>query len=564
MTTDRWRKYQISPDATHHILEGSPAYDSRFTEVLKFHEPGLAPVIDESGGYHINPLGSAIYPERYLRTFGFYEGLAAVQGQKGWLHVLPDGRPLYGTQFAWCGNFQEGRCPVRTSDGSYHHITSEGKSAYKERYRYAGDFRDSFAVVQRDDGKHTHIDRHGEQLHSRWFLNLDVFHKGIARACDSRGWHHVDGSGEPLYEARFKDVEPFYNGQARVERFDQSLAVIGESGQAIVELRTASRSLLEEVSSDMVGLWRTQTIRAAVELGVFERLPATAGDLERNLGLGQSIGPRLMRALAELGLTRRDGSGRYHATEKGTYLLRSHPLSLADAALHWGGETYAAWAEAVSALRTGESSWEKLFHKNVFDLLQEKPDQLVAYHSALAAYASHDYQGLSETFDFGVHERILDAGGGAGELLFALLRSCPKLTGTIMDRPKVIDGLAASADVADRCKFVEGDLFQKWPVESEAVVLARVLHDWPDHDALRILHRARNAMPPGGALYVVEMVLDESSASGGLLDLNMLVITRGAERTVRQFRSLLHRAGFEMLDVRPTGSVSSIIRAEAA
>ena len=313
----------------------------------------------------------------------------------------------------------------------------------------------------------------------------------------------------------------------------------------------------------MVGLWKTQTIRASVELGVFECLPSTAEDVERSLGLGESVGPRLMRALAELGLTRRDGSGRYYATEKGAYLSRSHPLSLADAALLWGSETYAASADAAAALRTGESSWERLFHKNVFDLLQERPEQLAAYHSALSTYARHDYQGLADSVDFGVHKHILDAGGGAGELALSLLRSFPELTGPVMDRPEVTDGLVGPADMAERCSFVAGDFFQKWPVESEAVVLARVLHDWPDHNALRILRRARSAMPLGGTLYVLEMVLDESSVSGGLLDLNMLVITQGAERTEDQFRNLLDAAGFTLLDVRPTGSVSSIIRAKA-
>ena len=96
------------------------------------------------------------------------------------------------------------------------------------------------------------------------------------------------------------------------------------------------------------------------------------------------------------------------------------------------------------------------------------------------------------------------------------------------------------------------------------MVLARVLHDWPDGDAARILERAREAMPRGGSLYVVEMALDESSAAGGLLDLNMLVTTGGAERSARQFHALLAGAGFEILDVAVTDGVSSVIRARAA
>ena len=70
-------------------------------------------------------------------------------------------------------------------------------------------------------------------------------------------------------------------------------------------------------------------------------------------------------------------------------------------------------------------------------------------------------------------------------------------------------------DLADRCRFVSGDLFQRWTTASDTVILARVLHDWPDDDALRILNRARDAMPKGGILYVVEMLLDTASGAGG-------------------------------------------------
>ena len=121
--TDQWREYKVSADASHHIHQGRPAYQSRFDEVLKFHEPGLAPVHDASGAYHITPDGLAAYAPRYIRTFGFYEGRAAVHAKDGWFHVLGDGSPLYGERYAWCGNFQEGRCPVRLPGGDYFHIT---------------------------------------------------------------------------------------------------------------------------------------------------------------------------------------------------------------------------------------------------------------------------------------------------------------------------------------------------------------------------------------------------------------------------------------------------------
>ena len=132
-----------------------------------------------------------------------------------------------------------------------------------------------------------------------------------------------------------------------------------------------------------------------------------------------------------------------------------------------------------------------------------------------------------------------------------------------MDRAEVVEAAKVPTDLKGRCRFVEGDLFEKWPVTADAVILARVVHDWPDSDALRILRRAREAMPRHGTLYAIEMVLDEETGMGGLLDLNMLVMTQGAERTERKFRGLLSEAGFGLVDVIETKSVSSVLMARA-
>lgn len=558
-----WRDYRISADGTHHVCDGRPAYAARFLEVLKFHAPGLAPVLDDSGGYHISPEGLPAYKTRHVRTFGFYENRAAVHSADGWFHILSDGSSLYPDRYAWCGNFQEGRCPVRLPDGRYFHIDEDGTSAYSERHRYAGDFKDGYAVVQRDDGQHSHIGQSGTLLHDRWFLDLDVFHKDFARARDEQGWHHVDTKGQPLYRDRYRNVEPFYNGQARVEGIDGSLSVIGEVGETLVELREPLRSPLEELSGDMVGMWRTQAIRAAVELGVFESLPASTQDIERSLELADFVGARLMRALAEMELVQRGNEGVYHCTRKGALLQRSHPFSLAGAASLWGGETYAAWAEAEYSLRTGRSAFRKLYGQNLFERLKEMPEQLRSSHRAFASYARHDYRSLAEAWDFGLHDQILDAGGGTGELAFALLRAYPDMMATVMDLPEVIREGEPPDELKGRCRFAPGDFFELWPVRSDAVVLARVLHDWPNDEAVRILARAREAMPTGGTLYVVEMVPDDITGGGGLLDLNMLIVAGGTERTAEQFRGLLDKAGFELLEVIPTRSVSSVIRARA-
>ena len=232
-----WRTLTVATDRTHHIRNGRPAYETRFNAVQKFHSPGLAPVKDGSGAFHINQCGKAAYDERYLRTFGFYEDRAAVQNSEGWFHISLEGTPIYPERYSWCGNFQEGRCPVRHEDRSYSHVMIDGRPAYQERYRYAGDYRDGYAVVQRLDELHTHIDSSGGLLHGKWFVDLDVYHKGIARARDERGWYHIGISGRSVYDRRLKAVEPFYNGLCRAETREDSLIVIDETGKTVLVLR---------------------------------------------------------------------------------------------------------------------------------------------------------------------------------------------------------------------------------------------------------------------------------------------------------------------------------------
>lgn len=228
---ERWAEAVVAPEGTHHLLGGKPMYPARFAAVQKYHAPGLAPARDGTGAFHIDPLGRPAYAARFRQTWGFYEGLAAVQDESGWCHIRPDGTALTSARFAWCGNFQEHRCTVRDDDGRYFHIRQDGASAYSARHLYAGDFREGAAVVREArDGLCCHIDPAGSHLHNRRLIDLDVFHKGYARARDERGWFHIDRAGRSVYSNRFAAVEPFYNGAALVETYDGERAVIDPSG----------------------------------------------------------------------------------------------------------------------------------------------------------------------------------------------------------------------------------------------------------------------------------------------------------------------------------------------
>lgn len=239
---ENWENSRPHPRGTHHLDEaGIPLYSASFNWVLPFHEPGLAPVGDETGAYHIKPDATPAYHQRFDRTFGFYQGRAAVVRGRKWFHILTDGTRLYERDWVWCGNFQEGRCPVRDEQGNYYHIRLDGSELPHGPWVYAGDYREDAAVVRGKDGLCRHVDHEGELIHDKAFLDLDVFHKGFARARDTEGWFHIDRNGNETSHQRFEYVEPFYNGQALARLKDGSVVIIDEDGERTVNIPTSER-----------------------------------------------------------------------------------------------------------------------------------------------------------------------------------------------------------------------------------------------------------------------------------------------------------------------------------
>ena len=551
MNPESWT---IAQDGSHHVVDGVPAYGERFDEVLKFRAPGLAPVLRGAEAWHIGPDGGTAYDRRFRRTFGFYENYAAVIGQDGWRHIHPSGEDAYPQRYAWCGNFQEERCSVRDYSGLYFHVGYDGIPVYQKRWRYAGDYREGIAVVQAIDGRSTHIDAYGRQVHGQWFIDLDVFHKAFARARDEAGWTHVNRAGAPIYSRRFVAVEPFYNGQARVERFDGGLEVIHETGDSVVELRSSRRSEFASLSGDMVGFWRTQTIATAVKLGVIESLPASDVETAHKCGLAIDGSQRLLRALGELALvTKRNGAWRL--TQRGEFLREEHPLTLADAALEYAGPFSEVWTSLPQAIRANGNRNAP----DVFAEVSRDEQRCESHHRMLRSYARHDYLALPGILGLQGCEHLIDAGGGLGVLAKFLLDAHSKLQVTVLDRPEVVaQGLREQGE-REGLTWYAADLFEPWGIEADAVVLARVLHDWADAKASRILQNARMALPCGGRVYIVEMLIPKNGVAGALCDLHLLMATGGQERTTGEYEHLLNEADFALREIRTLESLVSVL-----
>jgi len=231
-----WQDIIVSEDNTHFLFDGEQLFNTPFLEVLKFHSPGLAPVKDETGSYHIDVEGKQLYKERYSRTFGFYCNRAAVAAENNCFHITHEGDKAYLNSFAWTGNFQENICTVRNGDNEYFHIDINGNKIYENSFRYCGDFKDGIACVKTMNGFYKHIDTKGNFINDKAFSDLGVFHKNYATAKDINGWYHIDKNGIELYPQRYSAIEPFYNGYALVTKSDNKKVIIDEQGKKIMSL----------------------------------------------------------------------------------------------------------------------------------------------------------------------------------------------------------------------------------------------------------------------------------------------------------------------------------------
>jgi len=534
---------------THHTyLDMQPLYELRFDNVLAYHDVNgrlIAPVSKTGLAWHIDINGNEIYKHRFHRTFGFYCGLAAVEIDDEWFHINIKGVPFYEERYSFTGNFQEDICVVCDQNGSYFHIDILNRPLYKVRWQYCGDFREEVAVVQAQNGLSTHIDKHGKLIHHNWYYDLDVFHKGYARAKDSKGWHHINLLGEQIYPQRYYSIEPFYNGFSRCETHDGSLLIIDEHGNIVRQLRESTVDDFSELSSDIVGYWRTFTIATAVELKIFEHLPASLEALAIKVNAMPDMLIRLLNALKEINLVA-SLEGTWYATNRGEFLKANNQKSLASAALEYAGDLMERWKELPKVIKGNATE------SHVFNDVACNASRLTGHHKMLSSYALHDYESLIPTINIQPDDIVFDAAGGIGTLA-SLLQSHNPLAKVILgDLPQIIE----ASQFSNRIPF---DLFKPWPISADKIILSRVLHDWSDERALHILQRAYKALNKNGRIYILEMLLNTDTSNGSLCDLHLLAVTRGKERNIDELKSLAKIAGLELTEQVFSKSLVSVV-----
>ncbi len=326
-----------------------------------------------------------------------------------------------------------------------------------------------------------------------------------------------------------------------------------------------SRATLFRLSS---GYRRTQALYVAAKLGIADRLaeePRDAASLARELGVHPDRLFRLLRYLASLGVLTMDEERRFALTPVGEHLRSTVRGSLASFVVFQGEESYRAFGELIHTVKTGETAFDHLVGVGFFDYIAAHPEASATFHRTMAAGFEGEGDPL-DAYDFTGRRVVVDVGGGRGGLLAAVLQRHPGLRGILFDVPNAVTDareFLASRGVGDRCEIVAGSAFESIPAGGDVYVLSRVLHDYPDEKALELLRNCRNAVPRDGILLIREAVLDEGTPSEARaqVDLMMMVMNGGRERTEKDWRALLERARFDLRRVYPGRRPPDLIEA---
>ena len=317
----------------------------------------------------------------------------------------------------------------------------------------------------------------------------------------------------------------------------------------------------------MTGFWTSQSIYVAAKLGLadlIQRQPQTAAELAAATHTHSESLFRLLRALASVGIFREDEQHRFAMTPAAEPLRNDVEGSQRSLALMMGEEHYQCWGELLYSIRTGGNAFQKLYGEPIFDWLGKHPDKAQIFDEAMVGVHGRETGAMLDAYDFSGIRVIADVGGGNGSVLCGLLPRYPQMRGMLCDLPGVIERaqpLIAAAGLENRLQSVPTDFFAAVPKGADAYMMRHIIHDWTDEQSLQILRNVRAAIPADGRLLLIESVIGPGNDSdwAKLLDLNMLLIPGGKERTEAEYRELYSAAAFRLAKITPTASEVSVI-----
>ncbi|MFD4637084.1 methyltransferase [Lentzea sp. NPDC058436] len=321
--------------------------------------------------------------------------------------------------------------------------------------------------------------------------------------------------------------------------------------------------------SEALGYLRAAALRSVAVLGIADRLGDDARPVEQlaeETGADVEFLRRVLRLLVKRGIFHEDAEGRFALAPLGQALRTDSRSSAA-----WGIRMVTmnhAWHSAfdlVECVRSGRSAAETLFDRSYFQFIEGDRAEADLFHRGMASLSAAARRLALESYRFPETGVVVDVGGATGGFLRDILLTSPGLRGVLFDRDHVVPGAVPEGVGADRWSEVAGDFFESVPSGGDVYVLCYVLHDWNDEDCVRILRTVRAAMETGARLAVFEsVVLPERDADDvQMMDVMMLMMQSGRERTADEFGVLFEKSGFRLERVVPAQGVLAVVEAVA-
>lgn len=341
----------------------------------------------------------------------------------------------------------------------------------------------------------------------------------------------------------------------------------------ITEVTPESLPLSAQLIRMSYGFMYTKLVYMAASLNLGDRLangPRAADELAAELKLNPPYLYRLLRAIAGEGILTEVEEGVFGLTAMGECLHPDHPDAARSSILAaCSPAIIAAWEKLPEALASGDTGFHLAAGKNLFEWLSEHPELSTQFNQSMTGVFGREPVLVAEAYDFSLFDSIVDVGGNNGNALSLMLKQHPGPSGMVYDQPHVIteaESLLAERGMNDRIAVQAGDFFDSVPSGFDCYILSHIIHDWDDDKSVQILANCRKGINPDGKLLILEWVLPEGDIPhvAKVVDINMMMLTGGEERTGKQYGRLLEKAGFHLTRIIPTESECSIVEAEPA
>lgn len=316
---------------------------------------------------------------------------------------------------------------------------------------------------------------------------------------------------------------------------------------------------------------RSRVLYAAAQLGLADHLAngaKGAEELAGEIGAHEHSLHRLMRALTHYGILSMKNGHKFSLTPLGEALQNGAPGAARSTILTVAGDGFwNSFSQLPETLEDGEPGIEKAVDMSWFEYLEANPELASQFNGAMIGFHGAEPPAIVDAYDFSDYDTIVDVGGATGHMLATIFENYSGPDGILFELPRVIQEapeLLKKRGVSDRVACEAGNFFESVPEGGDAYILSHILHDWTNERCRDILRNCREAMKPESRLLVVEMVLPEDGPPhpGYELDMVMLALTGGAERTKAEYKALLNETGFQMEQLVPTESPVSVVEAK--